>query len=141
MDMSDHGGNRWLRHHFHEFVFPAYLAAEKKSTEIGSPVDVKASPSAPEGLPTELRKLWTLCQDFKEPWELDVREINYSNGNSRYRETAKIHYKVLHDTVVSAKAALRDEGSPGLLPSSRPRSVSRSYSCPNYLGRTLSNVQ
>ena len=57
--MSDN----WLRNHFNSFVFPAFMAAEKKSTEIGSPFHIKPSEKAPEELPSELKKLWTLCQD------------------------------------------------------------------------------
>jgi len=108
--MSDGGGNRWLRNHFHEFVFPAFMAAEKRSTEIGEPFHVKASPQAPEHLPSELKKLWTLCMDHKIPWEFDVREINIYGGHSKYRESARIHHKVLSDTLDSAMAALRTEG-------------------------------
>ena len=108
--MSDGGGNRWLRHHFHEFVFPAFMAAEKKSSEIGKPFHVKASPKAPEHLPTELKKLWTLCMDMKVQWDFDVREINSHSGHSKYRESARIHYRILNDTLSSALAALRDEG-------------------------------
>ena len=108
--MSDGGGNRWLREHFHTFVFPAFMAAEKKSTEIGSPFNVKISPQAPEELPTELRKLWTLCMDMKVPWEYDVREVNSHSGSSKYRESARIHNRILNDTLKSAQSTLRHEG-------------------------------
>jgi hypothetical protein len=108
--MSDEKGNRWLRHHFHEFVFPAFMAAEKKSTEIGQPFHVKASPQAPPELPTELQKLWTLCMDLKVPWEFDVRERNLNQGSSKYRESARIHNRIINDTLQASLAALRHEG-------------------------------
>ena len=108
--MGDGGGNRWLRDHFYEFVFPAFMAAEKKSSEIGKPFDVKPSSKAPENLPTPLKKLWTLCMETKTPWEFDVREINRYGGSSKYRERARIHNRILNDELASARAALRDEG-------------------------------
>lgn len=100
----------WLRDQFHTFIFPAFLASEKKSSEIGPPVDVKASPSAPDKLPTELRKLWTLCQDFKVEWSYDVRELNSWGGSSKYRESARIHHSILRATLDSAMCSMRAEG-------------------------------
>lgn len=99
-----------MRDHFHNFVFPAFMAAEKKNTEIGEPFDVKASPHAPEKLPSELRKLWTLCQEHGVPWEYDVREVNAHGGSSKYREQAKVDHNVLNTTLDSAMAAMRHEG-------------------------------
>jgi hypothetical protein len=107
--MSDGGGNRWLRSHFHEFVFPAFMAAEKRSSEIGKPFDVKPSDKAPEQLPTELKKLWTLCMEHKVPWDFDVREINVNSGSSKYRESARIHHQIVIDNLNSAMAALHQE--------------------------------
>lgn len=100
----------WLRDHFHHFVFPAFEAAGKKTTEIGKPFDVKASPHAPENLPTELKKLWTLCQDHKVEWSYDIKEGNFYGGTSKYRESAKLHHKLLRTTLDSALIALRAEG-------------------------------
>lgn len=100
----------WLRDHFHEFVFPAFMAAEKKSTEIGDPFNVRASQHAPEKLPSELRKLWTLCKENEVPWEYDVREVNQHGGISKYRERAKVDHNVLNTTLDSAMAAMRHEG-------------------------------
>jgi hypothetical protein len=108
--MSDGGGNRWLRGHFHEFVFPAFVAAEKRTTEIGKPFHVKASPQAPENLPSELKKLWTLCMEMDIGWEFNVREIAQYGGHSKYRESARIHHSVIVNTLDSALAAIRDEG-------------------------------
>lgn len=99
----------WLRDHFHHFVFPAFMAAEKRTDQIGEPFDVKASPHAPERLPTELKKLWTLCQEHEVKWTYDVREINYNSGSSKFRETARIHDRLLRDTLDSAMSALRHE--------------------------------
>ncbi len=107
--MSD-GGNRWLRNHFHEFVFPAFMASEKLTSQIGQPFDVKISPKAPEELPTELKKLWTLCMETNTPWDFDVREINHYGGQSKYREQARIHHRLFVDTLKSATAAIRAEG-------------------------------
>jgi hypothetical protein len=108
--MEREKGNRWLRHHFHEFVFPAFMAAEKQSSEIGKPFDVKPSPKAPETLPLELRKMWTLCMEHKVPWAFDVRQLNQYGGTSKYREKARIHNRILNDELAAARAALRDEG-------------------------------
>jgi hypothetical protein len=99
----------WLRDHFHRFVFPAFVAAGKKSTEIGEPFDVRPSPHAPERLPPELRKLWTLCKEHEVPFEYDVREVNLYGGTSKYRERAKVDHGVLNSTLDSAMAALRAE--------------------------------
>jgi len=99
----------WLRDHFYNLVFPAFEAAGKRTTEIGKPFDVKASPHAPERLPSELKKLWTLCQDHKIEWSYDTREINLYGGSSKYRETAQLHSKILRATLDSAVAALRAE--------------------------------
>lgn len=99
----------WLRDHFYKFVFPAFEAATKQTTEIGQPFDVKASKHAPERLPAELRKLWTLCQDHQIEWSYDVREVNYFGGSSKYRESAKLHQNVLRATLDSAMSALRGE--------------------------------
>jgi hypothetical protein len=99
----------WLRDHFHNFVFPAFMAAEKKSTDIGEPFDVKASAKAPDRLPSELRKLWTLCMEHEVPWEYDVREVNAHGGASKYRERAKVDHNVLNVTLDSAMAAMRSE--------------------------------
>lgn len=100
----------WLRDHFHSFVFPAFVAAEKKSTEIGEPFDVRPSPHAPERLPSELRKMWTLCKEHDVPFEYDVREVNLYGGTSKYRERAKVDHNVLNSTLDSAMAAMRHEG-------------------------------
>jgi hypothetical protein len=100
----------WLRTHFHEFVYPAFMAAEKKSTEIEEPFHVQVAQSAPEELPTELRKLWTLCKEMNVPWVYDVRERNVHNGTSKHRESARLHHGVINDTLDSSLAALRDEG-------------------------------
>jgi len=105
----------WLRDHFHNFVFPAFMAAEKRSDEIGEPFDVRPSPHAPERLPTELKKLWTLCKEHNVPWAYDVREVNIHGGTSHFRETAKIHHKILRATLDSAVVALRDEKCDRLL--------------------------
>ncbi len=86
------------------------MAAEKRTSEIGKPFAVKASPQAPEHLPSELKKLWTLCMELKVPWEFDVREVSAHGGHSKYRESARIHHRIVVDTVDSALAALRTEG-------------------------------
>ena len=99
----------WLRNHFNFFVYPAFMAAEKKSTEIGEPFHVEVSKHAPERLPTELKKLWTLCQEHEVKWTYDVREINHNSGSSKFRETARIHHGILRDTLDSAMASLRHE--------------------------------
>lgn len=100
----------WLRDWYHNFVFPAFVAAEKKSTEIGAPFDVRPSPHAPGRLPPELRKLWTLCKEHEVPFEFDVREVNLHGGTSKYRERAKVDHNVLNSTLDSAMAAMRAEG-------------------------------
>lgn len=100
----------WLRDWFHNFVFPAFVAAEKESSQIGEPFDVKASPHAPERLPSELRKMWTLCKEHEVPFEYDVREVNLYGGTSKYRERARVDHKVLNSTLDSAMAAMRAEG-------------------------------
>lgn len=99
----------WLRDHFHNFVFPAFMAAGKKTTDIGEPFDVRPSPHAPEKLPSELKKLWTLCHDNSVPWEYDVRELNAHGGTSKYREKARVDHEVLNTTLDSAMAAMRQE--------------------------------
>ena len=104
--MSDN----WLRTHFNEFVYPAFMAAGKKTSEIGKPFHIKPSDKAPAELPTVLKKLWTLCQDMKVPWDYDVREINSHNGHSKYRESARIHHEILRSTLDSALYNLRQEG-------------------------------
>ena len=86
------------------------MAAGKKSTEIGEPFDVRTSPHAPEKLPSELRKLWTLCAEHEVPWEYDIRELNSHGGSSKYRERAKVDHNVLNTTLDSAMAALKHEG-------------------------------
>jgi len=86
------------------------MAAEKKSADIGEPFDVRPSPHAPEKLPSELRKLWTLCKENEVPWEYDVRELNAHGGSSKYRERAKVDHNVLNTTLDSAMAAMRHEG-------------------------------
>jgi hypothetical protein len=85
------------------------MAAEKKTSELGKPFDVKPSPKAPEKLPTELKKMWTLCMDMKVPFTFDVREINRFGGNSKYREKARVHNRILNDELATARTALRDE--------------------------------
>jgi len=100
----------WLRDHFHNFVFPAFVAAGQRTDKLGEPFDVRPSKHAPERLPTELKKLWTLCQEHKVPWAYDVREINYFGGSSKHRENARIHHRILNNTIDSAMAALRHEG-------------------------------
>lgn len=107
----------WLRDHFHHFVFPAFIAAEKQTNQIGSPVNIKASPYAPEKLPSELQKLWTLCKEHGTPWSMDVREKTEfeSKYGSSFRETAKVHNRLICDTLKSAIVAMRAEKSKRLL--------------------------
>ncbi len=100
----------WLRDHFYQFVFPAFVASGKPTDQIGEPFDVRASNHAPARLPSELQKLWTLCKEHNVPWSFDIRENNAHGGHSKYRESAKIHYQVMRDTLASAQAALRHEG-------------------------------
>lgn len=102
----------WIRDHFYEFVFPAFLAAEKEVTEIGAPFDVKISPHAPEKMPAVLRKLWTLCRGYDVPWSWDVRE---GGGSSKFRDSATLHQQVLRATLDSAMVALREEKCSRLL--------------------------
>jgi hypothetical protein len=105
----------WLRNHFHEFVYPAFLAADKKSTEIGSPFHIEVSKHAPERLPTELKKLWTLCREHAIQWSYDVRAPNLHGGTSKYRESARIQHRILVSSLESAVAAMRDEGCDRIL--------------------------
>jgi len=108
----------WLRDHFYDFVFPAFLCAEKRTDSIGSGFDVKASEAAPKRLPTELRKLWTLCQEHNVKWSYDVRESGIGSsepggfgfGGSKYRESAQVHTKILRNTLHSALVSMRAEG-------------------------------
>lgn len=105
----------WLRDHFFGFVFPAFLAAEKRTTELGEPFDVKTSPHAPEKLAPELRKLWTLCKEHGVEWSEDIREVNLWSGTSKYRTTAQLHHGLLRNTLDSACVAMRNEGCNRLL--------------------------
>lgn len=108
----------WLRDHFFRFVYPAFLAAEHETTRIGPPIDPKAPDSAPKHLPTELRKLWGLCQEHYVPWSYDIREhIQWgsSGGFSVFRETSQLHSRILRNTLSSAVAAMRLEGCTKLM--------------------------
>lgn len=105
----------WLRDHFHNFVYPAFVAAEKKSTEIGAPFHIPVSKHAPDRLPTELKKLWCLCKDHGIEWSYDVRAINHHGGNSKYRDTAKLHQRMLRNSLESAVAAMKRERCTRLL--------------------------
>jgi hypothetical protein len=105
----------WLRDHFFHFVFPAFVAAEKKSTEIGEPFHIMVSKHAPERLPTELQKLWTLCAEHGVPWSYDVRMLNTHGGMSKFRKTARIHNQILRETATAAASVMRREGCSRLL--------------------------
>ncbi len=100
----------WLRDHFHEFVFPAFMAAEKKTTDIGKPFHVTPSRHAPERLPTELKKLWTLCAEYGVLWSYDIRDRNTYGGSSKFRDSAKLHHTMLRSTLDATIVALRVEG-------------------------------
>ena len=98
----------WLRDHFYRFVFPAFLASGKLSTELGEPKDVKPAKAAPTHLPAELQKLWTLCKGHEVPWSYDVREDSHS-GTSKYRKTARVHATILRNTLRSSVVAMQAE--------------------------------
>lgn len=100
----------WLRDHFYTFVYPAFLAAEKRSDEIGPPVSPMISASAPKHLPTELQRLWSLCAEHGVQWSYGVKETAPSHGGwSLYRKSAQIHDRILRNTLQSATVAMRAE--------------------------------
>ncbi len=114
------GHMSWLRDHFHTFVFPAFLAAEKLASgflaprgDMGPPFDVKPAQSAPSDLPLELRKLWTLCKEHAVPWTDDTREGGF--GSSFFRQSAQVHGKILRNTLTSAVVSMRAEDCSKLL--------------------------
>jgi hypothetical protein len=100
----------WLRDHFHELVFPAFVAAEKKTTDIGKPFHIQPSRHAPTRLPTELKKLWTLCMEHGVEWSYDIRDRNTHGGNSKFRDSAKLHHTMLRSTLEATIVAMRVEG-------------------------------
>lgn len=108
----------WLRDHFHDFVFPAFVAStpgEIVSTEkIGAPFDVKASASAPEHFPTELKKLWTLCKEYNVTWSDSPKEFG-GFGTSFARKSSKIHGTILRNTLQSAVVSMKAEKCSKLL--------------------------
>jgi hypothetical protein len=105
----------WLRDHFHEHVYPAFVAAGELSSQIGKPFHIQPSEHAPKDLPTELKKLWTLCKEHNVQWAYDVREVGNFGGNSRFRESAKIHSQILKSTLDAAVVAMKAEKCSKLL--------------------------
>jgi hypothetical protein len=95
----------WIRDHFHRFVFPAMMVAGRDTKDIGPPMDVVPSASAPQNWPTELRK--------DVPWSSDVKEGGL--GSSAYRQSAKIHHTILRNTLSSAVVAMKEEKCSKLL--------------------------
>lgn len=96
----------WLRDHFYTFVFPAMVSAGISDRGL-PPMDVKAAESAPQNLPPELRKLWTLCHDLGVSWSDSI--IEGGAGSSAFRASAKLHGAILRSTLASSVTAMRAE--------------------------------
>jgi len=95
----------WLRDHFYNFVYPAFLVAvenpEASSDEVPEhgPCDVRPLPGEvlDPGLPSELAKLKILCQRHSVPWNTNRQTMaSYLRG--------ELHYDVLRRSLLSAEA-------------------------------------
>lgn len=102
--------NSWLRDHFYNFVFPAVkLAAtvsNKTSTDLGEPFDVQLTEAErAEGGPTELKKLYKLCNQLNVQYD----------GSRRTSNTSALHFDVLRQTLLSAESLRKSKGYSHLL--------------------------